>query len=200
METDKVKNTIKKAARELFRRYGYKKTSVNDIAKKAKLAKATIYKYFESKEMVLHAILMEYIRESVDELLAKYNKQSDLETYLSETILRVSRLTYTICNEFLGWDFIRESTNTQEYLKTLSDDLEMLLISSFLNNTDISEKIEVERLVFLIKASKNIVFSFAFTSVSESDVRKNFVSFQKEMLPYLVRATIHWFFFYLIFT
>jgi|SRR5690554_908001 len=191
METDKVKNTIKKAARELFRRYGYKKTSVNDIAKKAKLAKATIYKYFESKEMVLHAILMEYIRESVDELLAKYNKQSDLETYLSETILRVSRLTYTICNEFLGWDFIRESTNTQEYLKTLSDDLEMLLISSFLNNTDISEKIEVERLVFLIKASKNIVFSFAFTSVSESDVRKNFVSFQKEMLPYLVRATIH---------
>lgn len=190
METDKVKNTIKKAARELFRRYGYKKTSVNDIAKKAKLAKATIYKYFESKETVLHAILMEYIRESVDELLAKYNKQSDLETYLSETILRVSRLTYTICNEFLGWDFIRESTNTQEYLKTLSDDLEMLLISSFVNNTDISEKIEVERLVFLIKASKNIVFSFAFTSVSESDVRKNFVSFQKELLPYLVQATI----------
>lgn len=190
METDKVKNTIKKAARELFRRYGYKKTSVNDIAKKAKLAKATIYKYFESKETVLHAILMDYIRESVDELLAKYNKQSDLETYLSDTILRVSRLTYTICNEFLGWDFIRESTNTQEYLKTLSDDLEMLLISSFLNNTDISEKIEVERLVFLIKASKNIVFSFAFTSVSESDVRKNFVSFQKEILPYLVQATI----------
>lgn len=190
METDKVKNTIKKAARELFRRYGYKKTSVNDIAKKAKLAKATIYKYFESKETVLHAILMDYIRESVDELLAKYNKQSDLETYLSETILRVSRLTYTICNEFLGWDFIRESTNTQEYLKTLSDDLEMLLISSFVNNTDISEKIEVERLVFLIKASKNIVFSFAFTSVSESDVRKNFVSFQKELLPYLVQATI----------
>jgi len=190
MEADKIKATIKLAARELFRRYGYKKTSVNDIAKRAKLAKATIYKYFESKEMVLHAILMDYIQDSVDELLAKYNKHADLETYLGDTILRISRLTYTICNEFLGWDFIRESTNTQEYLKTLSDDLELLLISSFINNTDIHKKVETEKLHFLIKASKSIVFSFAFTSASESDVRKNFVSFQKEILPHLIRAAV----------
>ncbi|MGK6350244.1 TetR/AcrR family transcriptional regulator [Parapedobacter sp. DT-150] len=190
MEADKVKESIKKAARELFRRYGYKKTSVNEIARKAKIAKATIYKYFDSKELVLHAILMDYIRESVDDLLAKYDKGADLETYLGNTILRVSRLTYTICNEFLGWDFIRESANTQEYLRTLSDDLEFLLISSFMNNAEIGKAVGPEKLAFLIKASKNIVFSFAFTSVSEADVRKNFVSFQKEILPYLVKATV----------
>lgn len=190
MEAEKVKETIKKAARELFRRYGYKKTSVNEIARRAKLAKATIYKYFDSKETVLHAILMDYIRDSVDELLAKYNKKADLETYLGDTILRVSRLTYAICNEFLGWDFIRESANTQEYLKTLSDDLELLLISSFINNAEIHRAVDTDKLTFLIKASKNIVFSFAFTSVSEADVRKNFVSFQKEILPHLIRATV----------
>lgn len=190
MEADKIKVTIKKAAHDLFRRYGYKKTSVNEISKRAKLAKATIYKYFDSKELVLHAILMDYIQESVDELLAKYNKRTDLETYLTEAILRVSRRTYTICNEFLGWDFIRESTNTQEYLKTLSDDLERLLVSSFITNLEINRTIETEKLTFLIKASKSIVFSFAFTSATEADVRKNFVSFQKEILPYLIRATI----------
>jgi len=190
MEADQVKESIKKAARELFRRYGYKKTSVNEIAKQARLAKATIYKYFDSKELVLHAILMDYIRESVNDLLNKYSNEDDLRTYLSNIILRVSRLTYTICNEFLGWDFIRESTNTQEYLRTLSDDLEFLLVSSFLNNTDINHSVTTDRLTFLIKASKSIVFSFAFTSVSEADVRKNFVSFQKEILPYLVQATV----------
>jgi AcrR family transcriptional regulator len=190
MEVDKIKGTIKIAARELFRRYGYKKTSVNDIAKKAKIAKATIYKYFESKELVLHAILMDYIQVNVDELLAKYDKQADVQVYLEEIILRISRLTYTICNEFLGWEFIRESANTQEYLKTLSDDLEMLLISSFINKTEINKLIKTEKLTFLIKASKSIVFSFAFTSVSESDVRKNFVSFQKEILPHLIRASL----------
>jgi hypothetical protein len=47
-----------------------------------------------------------------------------------------------------------------------------------------------QRLRFLIKSSKSIVFSFAFTSVSDSDVRKNFVSFQKEILPYLVKAAL----------
>jgi len=48
----------------------------------------------------------------------------------------------------------------------------------------------LQKLRFLVKCSKSIVFSFAFTSVSDSDIRKNFVSFQKEILPYLVKAAI----------
>src|SRR5690606_5946044 len=192
MEADKIKDSIKKAAKELFRRYGYNKTSVNEIAKKAKLAKATIYKYFDSKEQVLHAILIDYIQQSIQEiLLKKSNNKSQIVIHLSNMILKVSRLSYTICNEFLGWDFIRESANAQEYLKILSDDLEFLLISSFLNDPEIEDQVDIERLTFLIKASKSIIFSFAFTSVSEADVRKNFVSFQKEILPHLIRATLN---------
>lgn len=190
MEADKIKESIKRSAKDLFRRYGYNKTSVNEIAKKAKIAKATIYKYFESKEMVLHAILMDYIRVGVDDLIHNPSTTTDQETYLSNLILKVSRLTYTICNEFIGWDFIRESANAQEYLKTLSDDLENLLISSFNESNIIDPDIPKERLVFLIKSSKSIVFSFAFTAVSVADVRKYFVSFQKEILPYLVKATV----------
>ena len=69
MEADKIKESIKRAAQELFRKFGYHKTSVNEIAKKAKIAKATIYKYFDSKEAVLHVLLMDYIKSSVDELI-----------------------------------------------------------------------------------------------------------------------------------
>ncbi|MEO8796013.1 MAG: TetR/AcrR family transcriptional regulator [Daejeonella sp.] len=190
MEIDKIKESITKAAKELFRKYGYHKTSVNEIAKKAKIAKATIYKYFESKELVLHAILMDYIRHSVHEIM--HSKSDDLneEEYLTNIILKTSRLSYTICNEFIGWEFIRESTNAQEFLKTLSDELEELLIQSF-NETPLFQADHyADRLKFLIKASKSIVFSFAFTSVTDSDVRKNFISFQKEILPYLVKAAI----------
>lgn len=190
MEADKIKESIKRASRELFRRYGYNKTSVNEIAKKAKIAKATIYKYFDSKETILHAILMEYVQQGVDELIHSSKMETDQEHYLSELILRVSRLTYTICNEFIGWDFIRESANAQEYLKTLSDDLENLLITAFNESTVIDPTLPRENLSFLIKSSKSIVFSFAFTAVSVADVRKYFVSFQKELLPYLVKATV----------
>jgi AcrR family transcriptional regulator len=191
MEADKIIESIKRSARELFRKYGYNKTSVNELAKRANIAKATFYKYFDSKELILHAILMEYIQENVKDILKKNVGEEDLAVFLGNTILKVSRLTYTVCNEFVGWEFIRESANAQEYLKTLSDDLEFLLLSSFIHNDTIAASISEKKLTFLIKTSKNIVFSFAFTAVTEADVRKNFISFQKEILPYLVHATIH---------
>lgn len=190
MEVDKIKESIKKAAQDLFRKYGYHKTSVNEIAKRAKIAKATIYKYFESKELLLQEILMEYIQQSVHEIIHKSSEELDEEEYLTMIILKTSRLSYTVCNEFIGWEFIRESANSQEFLKTLSDDLENLLMQSF-NKTQLFKADDyIERLRFLIKASKSIVFSFAFTSVSDSDVRKNFISFHKEILPYLVKAAV----------
>lgn len=191
MEVDNIREGIKTAARDLFRRYGYHKTSVIEIAKRAKIAKATIYKYFDSKEVLLHTILMDYIRHSVNELIHNAPEELSEEAYLSDLILKTSRLSYTVCNEFIGWEFIRESANSQEFLKALSDDLEQLLIQSF-NEAPLFQNTPnyAGRLRFLIKASKSIIFSFAFTSVSDSDVRKNFISFQKEILPYLVKAAI----------
>ncbi|MDO3641616.1 MAG: TetR/AcrR family transcriptional regulator [Mucilaginibacter sp.] len=191
MEADKIKESIKRAAQELFRKFGYHKTSVNEIAKKAKIAKATIYKYFESKEDVLHSLLMDYIKVSVDDLIHSNAPEVDEETHLSMLIMKTCRLSYTVCNEFIGWDFIRESTNSQEFLKNLSNELEEMLVSVFSQLTDLRKQENyLQRLRFLIKCSKSIVFSFAFTSVSDGDVRKNFVSFQKEILPYLVKAAV----------
>jgi AcrR family transcriptional regulator len=191
MEADKIKESIKRAAQELFRKFGYHKTSVNEIAKKAKIAKATIYKYFDSKEAVLHILLMDYIKSSVDELITSNAQEIDEETHLSNLIMKTCRLSYTVCNEFIGWDFIRESANSQDFLKNLSNELEEMLVSSFMQLNGIrKQENNMQRIRFLIKCSKNIVFSFAFTSVSDSDVRKNFVSFQKEILPYLVKAAL----------
>lgn len=191
MEADKIKESIKRAAQDLFRKFGYHKTSVNEIARKAKIAKATIYKYFESKEDVLHSLLMDYIKVSVDDLIHSNSAELDEEAHLSMLIMKTCRLSYTVCNEFIGWDFIRESTNSQEFLKNLSNELEEMLVSVFSQLTDLRKQDNyLQRLRFLIKCSKSIVFSFAFTSVSDSDVRKNFVSFQKEILPYLVKAAV----------
>jgi len=190
MEADKIKESIKRAAQELFRKFGYHKTSVNEIAKKAKIAKATIYKYFDSKEAVLHSLLMDYIRVNVDELVHSNVTEMDEEAHLNNLIMKTCRLSYTVCNEFIGWDFIRESANSQEFLKNLSNELEDLLVSSFMQLGMRKTENYAQRIRFLIKCSKSIVFSFAFTSVSDSDVRKNFVSFQKEILPYLVKAAI----------
>jgi AcrR family transcriptional regulator len=191
MEPEKIKESIVRAAKELFRKYGYHKTSVNEIAKKARIAKATIYKYFDSKEQVLDAILMDYLDVNLHGILGNKVTFENEEEHLKALVMKTCRLSYTACNEFIGWDFVRENANSQEFLKHLSDQLEALLLAAYLE-LDHFKKNPARRdgLAFLLKASKSIVFSFAFTSVSDADVRKNFVTFQKELLPYLVKAAL----------
>src|SRR5260370_41749640 len=53
-------NAIVLAALELFTRYGYRKTSIDDIAQPAQVAKRTVYLHFENKAAVFLAIL-EYL-------------------------------------------------------------------------------------------------------------------------------------------
>jgi len=53
-------NAIVLAGLRLFTRYGYRKTSIDDIAQAAQVAKRTVYLHFESKAAVFLAIL-EYL-------------------------------------------------------------------------------------------------------------------------------------------
>ncbi|POY39341.1 TetR/AcrR family transcriptional regulator [Solitalea longa] len=191
MDVDKISISIKNAAQHLFRRYGYHKTSVNEIAAKANLAKATIYKYFESKELILNVIIMDYLEKHIQELAASVDvNQPKLSTEeISDLILKASRLTYTACNEFIGWGFIRESANAQAFLKNLSNEIESLIMDMVLKVRNIQPGSDhAKSIYFLVSASKNIVFSFAFTSVTEADVKKNFIIFRNEILPYLIRG------------
>ena len=54
-EEDQKRSVILVVALDLFARYGFKKTTMGDIAKAAHIGKATIYNYFESKEAVFAA-------------------------------------------------------------------------------------------------------------------------------------------------
>jgi len=56
-ETNTLRESILAASKELFSRFGFKKTAVDDIAKKARVAKGTIYNYFRSKEEIYQDLL-----------------------------------------------------------------------------------------------------------------------------------------------
>src|SRR5260370_36799491 len=57
-------NAIVLAALELFTRYGYRKTSIDDLAQAAQVAKRTEYLHFENKAAVFLAIL-EYLGDQI---------------------------------------------------------------------------------------------------------------------------------------
>jgi AcrR family transcriptional regulator len=53
---DGKRETILAAALELFGRYGYRRTSIDDIAREAGIAKGTVYLYVENKEALFRTL------------------------------------------------------------------------------------------------------------------------------------------------
>jgi AcrR family transcriptional regulator len=53
---DGKREAILAAALELFGRYGYRRTSIDDIARQAGIAKGTVYLYVESKETLFRSL------------------------------------------------------------------------------------------------------------------------------------------------
>ncbi|MBW2091204.1 MAG: TetR/AcrR family transcriptional regulator [Deltaproteobacteria bacterium] len=69
---DSILNTAKK----LFARYGLRKTSIEELARMARVAKATIYNYFGSKD----SVYLEVLRLEMSELVEKVSYLVDQES------------------------------------------------------------------------------------------------------------------------
>jgi len=82
MAVDK-RTLILDSARTLFRQHGYKRTSMDDIAREAGVAKGTLYIYFVSKERLFIAISEHF----EDEMTEKLHEASALELSLAEKIV-----------------------------------------------------------------------------------------------------------------
>ena len=61
---------ILEAARRVIARYGMQGTTVDRVAEEAKIAKGTIYLYFDTKDELVNAAVLEGLREMAAEILA----------------------------------------------------------------------------------------------------------------------------------
>jgi len=57
VQKENIRNSIVIAASEVFSKYGYKKTTMDDIAKALGKGKSSIYYYFSNKEEIFEAVL-----------------------------------------------------------------------------------------------------------------------------------------------
>ncbi|GMQ62580.1 TetR/AcrR family transcriptional regulator [Vallitalea maricola] len=58
---DDIKNRILHVAVDMFKNYGYAKTSMKNIATEAKVAVGNLYRYFNSKEDLYNEIIKEFV-------------------------------------------------------------------------------------------------------------------------------------------
>ena len=73
---DDVSEIILNSAKTIFARYGFKKTTMDEIAQAARKGKSSIYHYFKSKEDIFKAI----VEKEADELSAAIAKAINAET------------------------------------------------------------------------------------------------------------------------
>ncbi len=77
---------IIKAAQDIFAKFGFRKTTVDDIARAAHKVKSTIYQYFESKEEIFQTIVekeSQILKEETKKAIkAQDNPKKKLLTYV----------------------------------------------------------------------------------------------------------------------
>lgn len=80
-----AKQEIVAKAQELFKRYGLKKTTMDDIATECRKAKSTLYHYFKSKDEVFSEVVWQeqiVLRKQIEQQVDKQKKSVDkLKTY-----------------------------------------------------------------------------------------------------------------------
>jgi AcrR family transcriptional regulator len=75
--------TILQTAKKMFARYGPRKTSIEEVARVARVAKATIYNNFGNKEQVYLEVLRREMHEVVENVSAEVEKGSSPDARLT---------------------------------------------------------------------------------------------------------------------
>lgn len=89
-----TKEALLKAGANLFAEKGYERTTVEDISEKAVVSKFTFYKYFESKEELLHVLHHDRLSQAISST-AKMLDEGTNVAFAMETLVASIALWYT---------------------------------------------------------------------------------------------------------
>ncbi|HEY8398243.1 MAG TPA: helix-turn-helix domain-containing protein, partial [Flavihumibacter sp.] len=76
---DPIRQDILAGARELFIHYGYKKTTMEDIARKIGKSKSALYYYFKTKEEIFEAMAQEDLAKQQQVAVEMMNKETTVQ-------------------------------------------------------------------------------------------------------------------------
>ena len=112
---DQNREIILKIAREIFSKYGYKKTTLDDIANAVRKGKSSLYYYFKSKEDLFQAVIMKEVDILAHELEIVINRNTDPVDKLRDYILTklttfrsLANFYHAIENDVMAVGFIDE--------------------------------------------------------------------------------------------
>ncbi len=131
---EEIKAEIIEAARHLFMKYGFFKTTMEDIAKAVKKGKSTLYYYYKSKDEVFLDVINQVaksllfnIREKVNQISSASEKLLGYFEILIEEVRAVLDLYRLILEELKDNDYLSKNIDRLFYDKDI-EFLESILV------------------------------------------------------------------------
>lgn len=132
---DATRHAIMDASRDLFARFGYKKTTMEDIAMALRKGKSSLYYYFKNKEEIFQAVidlesemLHSKLRSVVKSGKDAATKLKDYVTVRMETVATLENYQRVIKEDLYGgYDFLlpnrqKSESLEEDYLKSILDE------------------------------------------------------------------------------
>ena len=118
------------AAGRSFGRYGYRKTTVGDIVREAGVARATVYKYFATKDDMFRAVIDREMEDIVRAVRTAVEKESTTRERLRAAVVtqsatirekvNVYRLTIQALSDVIGRTHAETGHMAEEAIRTYS--------------------------------------------------------------------------------
>lgn len=177
LDKEEVKNSIIAVARQIFSRFGFKKTTMDEIAIASRKGKSSIYYYFESKEDIFQAVVEKEAsmlrRELQDAIKTVADPKEKLKVYVlvrMKTLKNLANYYDAIRSEYLSHlDFV-------ENIRKKYDDEEITMVESILKEG--AEKMEFNidntRLaaIAIVTALKGLEIPMFWQNNSDFDMEK----------------------------
>ncbi len=180
------KEKVISVARDLFSKYGYKKVSMDAIAKSSNVTKKTIYTYFKDKESLFKYFIVEELKKMKELIEKRINNTSSFSDNIS--ILFYEILLFRN-NSILIQSIVQEVNETKdlvsmELLKFYDDEIINYLESLINKEIELGniKKCNPHLTAFIIyKVYLAVMFEYDDT-LNEKEVTKELISILKEGL------------------
>ena len=156
-ERSKREERILDAAGELMLRWGYNKTTIDDIARYAGVAKGTIYLHWKTREDLFTALMQrEYVRlaEDVKQRIASAPEGGTLSGIIKHTMLATIKSPLTKAVFLRDTDLLGEWLRKEEESPTYSQQVgqSFAFFEFFLNRGMVRDDIDVRKQLYMLDA------------------------------------------------
>ncbi|MDD3031502.1 MAG: TetR/AcrR family transcriptional regulator [Atribacterota bacterium] len=184
-QEDSVKKKVLLAARRLFFGFGYSKVTMDELASELNMSKRTLYQFYESKKILLEAVIYDFFQEFQEEInKITYSKKEDALVSLKQIISLIqAHITKFSIHAFE--DIKRNNPKAWETIinlreKMFNNEIRKLLIQAKEEKT-VRDDIDIEIIVILILNTIQAVINpetisrFPYTTEEVIDMLSKFV-------------------------